>query len=366
VPRARSEPFSPVDHDAALLSPRPTFGTFRALRPPLGQGGSDLARSPSATRFLETLAEHRLDSVTALPRHLQPLAAAIAGPAPVAVRAGPGTAAALAAAGKPAATIGRVIHLPLQPDRSARTREVVAHELVHAARPSPTPRFFGDDHNDDEEGLAWRVGALARSLASTTDARATGRPELTYGTNGLVVVPRPRAHAGEHRGGAGSHGAVSTTLAPGWTEASPRQGQASAGLEAPWPLLGRSRIDDAGASFGSRPPVQGAPGDASASSRPGGRSRQTSTTPSSAAPASRAGGTPAPFPAQMPSFARSSHQRLPGINATMTKPATSPSLPQAEGPPLAPETLEWIIERVERHVIEELERRGVRHNPGVL
>jgi hypothetical protein len=34
--------------------------------------------------------------------------------------------------------------------------------------------------------------------------------------------------------------------------------------------------------------------------------------------------------------------------------------------PVSEETLEWIIERVERHVIEELERRGLRHNPGVF
>jgi hypothetical protein len=30
------------------------------------------------------------------------------------------------------------------------------------------------------------------------------------------------------------------------------------------------------------------------------------------------------------------------------------------------ETLEWIIEAVEERVLEELERRGLRHNPGVF
>jgi hypothetical protein len=30
------------------------------------------------------------------------------------------------------------------------------------------------------------------------------------------------------------------------------------------------------------------------------------------------------------------------------------------------ETLEWIIEQIERRVLDELERRGLRHNPGVF
>ena len=47
-------------------------------------------------------------------------------------------------------------------------------------------------------------------------------------------------------------------------------------------------------------------------------------------------------------------------------PTFAPPLVEVDGPPLPPETLEWIIERVERHVIDELERRGLRHNPGVF
>ena len=41
-------------------------------------------------------------------------------------------------------------------------------------------------------------------------------------------------------------------------------------------------------------------------------------------------------------------------------------LPGASTAPLAAETIEWIIEQIEERVLEELDRRGLRHNPGVF
>lgn len=47
-------------------------------------------------------------------------------------------------------------------------------------------------------------------------------------------------------------------------------------------------------------------------------------------------------------------------------PVPSPPLLQRPVDPLPPETLDWIIEKVEQRVVEELERRGMRYNPGVF
>jgi hypothetical protein len=40
--------------------------------------------------------------------------------------------------------------------------------------------------------------------------------------------------------------------------------------------------------------------------------------------------------------------------------------PDRSATPISDETIEWIIEAVEQRVVEELERRGLRHNPGVF
>jgi hypothetical protein len=74
--------------------------------------------------------------------------------------------AALAAAGVQAATIGRTILLDHAPTTSFRDREVVAHELVHAAANTRTPRFFDDPHQDHEERTAASVGRLVRTMGS--------------------------------------------------------------------------------------------------------------------------------------------------------------------------------------------------------
>ena len=47
-------------------------------------------------------------------------------------------------------------------------------------------------------------------------------------------------------------------------------------------------------------------------------------------------------------------------------PTPAPPLVEQASPPLPPETLEWIIEQIEQRIIDELDRRGLRHNPGVF
>ncbi|HLI02452.1 MAG TPA: hypothetical protein VKV06_16810 [Acidimicrobiales bacterium] len=69
--------------------------------------------------------------------------------------------------------------------------------------------------------------------------------------------------------------------------------------------------------------------------------------------------------------------RPPGLGASM--PATPASFPISGAPmdtspspvgsssaPVSEETLQWIIERIEQRIIDELERRGIRYNPGVF
>jgi hypothetical protein len=45
---------------------------------------------------------------------------------------------------------------------------------------------------------------------------------------------------------------------------------------------------------------------------------------------------------------------------------TSPGSAEQSPATITAETIEWIIEAVEERVLEELERRGLRHNPGVF
>jgi hypothetical protein len=49
----------------------------------------------------------------------------------------------------------------------------------------------------------------------------------------------------------------------------------------------------------------------------------------------------------------------PPVDASQASAEQSPAVISAE-------TIEWIIEAVEERVLEELERRGLRHNPGVF
>jgi hypothetical protein len=154
-------------------SPRQAEAGSAPRRAPTASG------SPRAQRFVAELARHVPDPVIALPPRLAPLARALGGDgAPVVLRSGPASAAALAAAGRPAATVGRVVHLARRPDTGPASAAVVAHELVHAMsrgrhaahRSQPgaaTPRFFWDDHVDHEEGQARAIGSIVRRMLAS-------------------------------------------------------------------------------------------------------------------------------------------------------------------------------------------------------
>lgn len=49
-----------------------------------------------------------------------------------------------------------------------------------------------------------------------------------------------------------------------------------------------------------------------------------------------------------------------------TAPGASPPLLDTSSAPISAETLDWIVEAVEERVLAELERRGMRFQPGVF
>jgi Domain of unknown function (DUF4157) len=196
--------------------PSTTTSAF-PVRPPSEAPGAPVAgvttggRRARAHRFVAELARHTPDPVVALPPKLAPLARALGGAVPIELRAGPASAAALAAAGRPGATVGRVVHLPRRPDTAPASAAAVAHELVHATRPgvhrqhgpatgAAAPRFFNDDLLDPEEGMARTIGSLVRRMvASDASPMAPSTQPGSLGGAGAPWVP------GRGRGeGAGS------------------------------------------------------------------------------------------------------------------------------------------------------------------
>ena len=186
---------------AGADEPQPGAGLRRSMSVP-SRRSETTGREPggdAASRFTTALHRGPADPAQALPSHLQPLARAIVGSRRVTLRTGPSARRALAAAGKQAATVGGVIHLRRAPDRTARSAEVLAHELVHAAHPSPRPRFLDDDRHSHEESLARRTGSLVRALVAPQPA-----PGLARGTQGLAVgaaggVMNALSHDPNHR-----------------------------------------------------------------------------------------------------------------------------------------------------------------------
>ena len=302
---------------------------------------------PVARRFLDALAARRADPPSPVPAHLRPLARVIAGPGPLEVRAGAASRAALAAVGKPAATVGRVIHLAAPPDRSPVATEILAHEMVHAARRSAAPRFFGD-HPSTEEHLATEVGALARSLVLRDAPHAPeGLAGLRVGTSGLAVGSSFLAGAGAatqaHR--------RSAPVAPPAPEpfGVPRSSGTASAPGAPVSAELRRLFNER-----IRPGTPGA---------------------SDAGPSARVHRMFDPGSSTMPSFSESSSTTT-GVGRPRSgarigahreqRPHLEPDVAASRTDPLPPETLEWIIEKIEQRVIDELERRGLRHNPGVF
>jgi hypothetical protein len=85
--------------------------------------------------------------------------------------------AALTSVGKVAATAGDVVHLQRMPSTAA-DHAVFAHELVHAAHPSPQPRFFDDDRPSPEERQAEQVAQIIRRAPVLPRASAAAEPRL--------------------------------------------------------------------------------------------------------------------------------------------------------------------------------------------
>src|SRR5690606_20587826 len=103
----------------------------------------------------------------------------------VKISTGPASRAALAAAGKAAATVGTTIHLPTALTTSPEHQELISHELTHvaAAPDRSTPRFFEDEHHDAEEQQARDTGRVIGAVARG----AVGGVVPTGGTGGLPV-----------------------------------------------------------------------------------------------------------------------------------------------------------------------------------
>jgi hypothetical protein len=147
---------------------------------------ADAPRDPASTRrrFLDELGGGGAAAPVELPARWAPIAASIAPARRIRVSTDEASRRALRAVGKEAATTGDVIHLrdPLGTVRP----EVIAHELTHAAHPSPTPRFFADDDHGPEERLATRIGQMMRS---SPVAPSLAAPLATQATRPLPPVP---------------------------------------------------------------------------------------------------------------------------------------------------------------------------------
>lgn len=136
----------------------------------------------------------------ALPERFRPLTTAVAAHR-VRIAHGARSRAALRAVGRPAATLGNVVHLQRAPDHSAATTELIAHELVHALGEPTRPRFYEEPGHDHEEARAMSVGRLARA-SRVTDAEPIRRvmsapvmPRVAQRVEAPVVSASPAASA---------------------------------------------------------------------------------------------------------------------------------------------------------------------------
>ena len=230
------------------------------------------------------------------------------------MRTGPGTVAALAAAGKSAATVGGVIHLRRLPDRSPASAQIVAHELVHVARPSSKPRFFADERHSAEEVLAERTGGLARALMSSRPATPTVR------TQTMAV---------------GALGGAVKALSRDVALPSPPVVQRKAG--------GSSLVERTADMF---------------------RRPRAASTPAVPALAAGAAADPEfPRPGDAPIVRRfSTGQPAAATTAAAATDATEAVMTGG----INAATFDALVEALEQRVIDELERRGLRHHPGVF
>jgi hypothetical protein len=225
---------------------------------------------------------------------------------------------------------------------------VVAHELVHAATPSPEPRFYADDRHTPEEATARRAERLTRSLAPVRDAEpaADGARRLTWGTAGLSVaaaggllaggpVRRSMPEAGAGAARAGSAARSST----------PRQGSRQSLVDRTAGLFAANRaLETASAIAGPPPPTA----DILRSIALG----NTGVVPD----------PNHPRPGDPPIIRRrlsSSDDQSSGLDVMDV------GIEQSSAA-LTNEQIETIVDAIEQRVMAELERRGRRLDPGVF
>ncbi|MCU1497984.1 MAG: hypothetical protein JWM47_1937, partial [Acidimicrobiales bacterium] len=270
--------------------------------------------------FLLELAAGAPEPVTTSPAAIRPLVRAIAGPRAVGFRTGATARRALARAGVRAATVGSVIHLADSPDRTAV--EVLSHELVHAARPSPRPRFFDDSRHSAEEDLAREVGDAMRTVAGPLAA-------------GRAAASLP---------GAGTR-AIRRVLAPAEPTATRTSGQGTAGLT-----------------------VGGAASMARSMPRAPAPTVQRTTSP--AAPTVSAPTTASPSVQRLAHGFDFTEQRAAAHAAASADPSrsSSPSMEPAgstdsEPMTVSPEMMDQIVDELADRVLRELERRGGHYRP---
>ncbi len=346
VTRRRVGRTGPVMPSLRLGSPVATApapevpGSRQAVPAAWSPGASSAFAPPTAWRrtgpptaladvFTRVLGAHPPDPPEPLPGRFAPLALAVADSGPVSIRSGPAARRALTAVGKPAATIGRVVHLTARPDRSPRSAEIIAHELVHVRRPSSAVRFFDDERPSDEESLARHVGGLARALTSTQPAHIgddRAWPPPVQGSAGLPVqgriafVPARRAPESIRR----------DTAEDAPTAPTARDGLASSLERIGSPLLQRLQ--------------------------------EASTMPSTFGPETE----------EPQGGASSAFEHRGGSSVTNRGDRDEPSDGDTRGPygeataPLPEEEVERILDALERRVLADLERRGLRYDPGVF
>lgn len=345
-------------------------------------------------RYLGALSRRRADRDEPLPVQLRPLAQLVVGDrraASVRLRTGPATSEALAEVGRAAATVGNVIHLPSPPTQSVRSAEVVAHELVHAVRPSPVPRFFQDDHDTAEERQAMFTGGVVRDLAAKTlerggiatalqrrveGSRSHRASHLLFGTAGLTVAPGASpltagTMAEVAASGRGSSLAATSSPATAARAAGPVTGRAAGPAAGPTGSSGSSQ---------SASPAPGADG-ASTIHRRRAAGRHRLEPPDATLPPGLArlldrpdtfslpGVGPDPRAGEVPftdGFQGSNPPPSTRPGGPMSASYTPTPLVETSSHPISQETLDWIVEAVEDRILNELERRGLRFQPGVF
>ena len=209
---------------------------------------------PLAVRFLRELRSRQRVETEALPMAFRGLADQIAGPVPVRIATGAASRRALGSVGRVAATVGSTIHLAERPDGSARSQQILAHELTHVAEPSTMPRFFDDPMVNAEERDARRAEYVVRrairdgvSPTSAARGRSVGGAVPAVSDQGSAADIAIGADRGDviRRSSAGSSGS-GTVSAQSYADRV--QGRASGSLTSPSSSVVRRAAAESGRS----------------------------------------------------------------------------------------------------------------------